>query len=841
MRVSLLLTLSPILVTNGYLLSDPWPLVTPLLGDISAPCKEASHEYKGLLSQAMERQMLGAPLTSDQRNALRRLDSNGQMPFLQEGILQDTHEFDLCSVLGELGGPGDLVDLCDKIPDDLTVLQIPFGNAAGPGLERTCRHLQKSKYCHNNMLRLSVGNSEDVFNPFIHTDAQNLKTLALGLNLQNNLSKNYQNAFDGSFVIRKKSGSNTTIDTKDTTEASNNILIEKIFDQNSYMNKLQEALTKLYIETSGNAIEDETKVGESIFATLITLWYIQNWYNGPIAGVPFPYQGVCYPSACTERDIHNNNLEVAKLIFSGDKVIAFTPLNMPGFEGVGCTDREKYNSEWKSENYAVVVLFCCIGVLVLMGTFVDVYHRSSFGKKLAEKNKIERPGLFKQILTAFSLQTNLEFIFKPPMKKGSNRLDCLEGIRAISMTWVILGHNFAFGSWFMHGRNKEYIQQIQGPEKAGGLAFEAIAQGEYSVDTFLFIGATLLSYLLLKDLDKSNGWFHAKGLVRVFFFYINRYLRITIPLALSIAFFVGITPLLITQPLRAAGLALSEAENCKEVWWRHLLFFNIWGRYDGGGDSCIGQTWYLAFDMEWFLVSPLIVYPLWLGKYGRTQKLMGIIWWCMLFAGFFIAHIVYVYRGDDIERYSSEHFLPNWNFAPWGWRSHCYMLGLMTGYILHETKDKEIKISNALNLSIWSFVFLVAFSLIYGPYNITSGLEHDAYEAMMKTSWGLCLAWVVIACVKGYGGPVNDFLSWGLWASVSKISFMTYLFHMSWNWYYFNIQDYNVDFSMWLMTQIFVAQLFVDLSLGLAASLTLELPFGKIQKILLQKLLGGRG
>ena len=55
-------------------------------------------------------------------------------------------------------------------------------------------------------------------------------------------------------------------------------------------------------------------------------------------------------------------------------------------------------------------------------------------------------------------------------------------------------------------------------------------------------------------------------------------------------------------------------------------------------------------------------------------------------------------------------------------------------------------------------------------------------------------------------------------ASISEISFMTHLFH-------FNIQDYNVDFSMWLLTKIFVAHLFVCLSLGLAASLTLELPF----------------
>ena len=98
----------------------------------------------------------------------------------------------------------------------------------------------------------------------------------------------------------------------------------------------------------------------------------------------------------------------------------------------------------------------------------------------------------------------------------------------------------------------------------------------------------------------------------------------------------------------------------------------------------------------------------------------------------------------------------------------------------------------------------------------------------------------MFACVKGYGGPINDLLSWGLWAPISKISFMTYLFHMSFNWYYFAMQDYNVDFTMWLLTEIFVAQVAVCLFIGLIGCLTLELPFGKIQKLLMQRLLGGK-
>ena len=66
---------------------------------------------------------------------------------------------------------------------------------------------------------------------------------------------------------------------------------------------------------------------------------------------------------------------------------------------------------------------------------------------------------------------------------------------------------------------------------------------------------------------------------------------------------------------------------------------------------------------------------------------------------------------------------------------------------------------------------------------------------------------------------------------------MTYLFHMSLNWYFFLLQSYPVDYSMWQMTEMFVPQVWVCLLAGLLGSLTLEIPFGKVQKILIQQLL----
>ena len=78
----------------------------------------------------------------------------------------------------------------------------------------------------------------------------------------------------------------------------------------------------------------------------------------------------------------------------------------------------------------------------------------------------------------------------------------------------------------------------------------------------------------------------------------------------------------------------------------------------------------------------------------------------------------------------------------------------MTGYLLHITKDKGVKMHPALNLVIWAAVSVVAFLLVYGDYWVKTEEQNHDYLTMKKWSWGLCLAWITFACVRGYGGTV---------------------------------------------------------------------------------------
>jgi len=57
-------------------------------------------------------------------------------------------------------------------------------------------------------------------------------------------------------------------------------------------------------------------------------------------------------------------------------------------------------------------------------------------------------------------------------------------------------------------------------------------------------------------------------------------------------------------------------------------------------------------------------------------------------------------------------------------------------------------------------------------------LEEAFYLTFTRMAWPLGLCWVVFACMQGYGGLANSFLSSPLWQPMSKLSYSAYIFHM---------------------------------------------------------------
>ena len=108
-------------------------------------------------------------------------------------------------------------------------------------------------------------------------------------------------------------------------------------------------------------------------------------------------------------------------------------------------------------------------------------------------------------------------IAKADVKSGKERLGCLDGIRFISISWVALGHTTAELST-KPMRNSigiitNYVKEYQ--------SWNMILNAFWSVDSFFCVSGCLVTYLTLKEMEKS------KGKINLFFFYLHRYLRYT--------------------------------------------------------------------------------------------------------------------------------------------------------------------------------------------------------------------------------------------------------------------------------------------------------------------------
>ena len=114
-------------------------------------------------------------------------------------------------------------------------------------------------------------------------------------------------------------------------------------------------------------------------------------------------------------------------------------------------------------------------------------------------------------------------------------------------------------------------------------------------------------------------------------------------------------------------------------------------------------------------------------------------------------------------------------------------MGLGLGYLLYQTKDNSKLPFNPMALAwIWAVAFLVGSLVIFGlvPYQKDSTLvaslaERAIYGGFHRLAWALALSWVILACIKGAGGPVNSILSWPAWVPLARMSFAIYLVHMT--------------------------------------------------------------
>ncbi len=82
-----------------------------------------------------------------------------------------------------------------------------------------------------------------------------------------------------------------------------------------------------------------------------------------------------------------------------------------------------------------------------------------------------------------------------------------------------------------------------------------------------------------------------------------------------------------------------------------------------------------------------------------------------------------------------------------------------------------------LVLSLWACAFATGIAVVYGidaqgilnSGDLPSDTAEAFYNAFHRLAWGLALAWLIFACHNGYGGFIQDFLSWEAFLPLSRL------------------------------------------------------------------------
>ena len=505
--------------------------------------------------------------------------------------------------------------------------------------------------------------------------------------------------------------------------------------------------------------------------------------------------GMCVPVSCNMTDLHffvnesNNYLQqniypFVLLTTDADEVVTTTSRTVP--LGAGAI---------------VMVTVCSIFLfLAAVGTLLDVgvrilsfvltklskdcpnydtrserapllgrHCRSDDGPSIRPRNDVLlRLNTPLEFITAFSLFKNVQMILST--KQPPTAITSLNGIRVISMFWVILAHTFV---WFSSSlTNPLYVFYRLAPR----FSAQVITNGYFSVDSFFFLSGVLVAYLTLREMERKRGRFP------VLTYYLHRYLRLTMVYAFILFFYWFLTLHLGSGPTwqSDAGEGSTDYAACRKYWWTNLLYINNFYPWKLG-EECMGWTWYLANDMQFFVLAPLVLIPLY-HVFPVGLLISGVL----LAATFgvngaisgkhqFSANTL-LEPNNDIQ--SDEIYIkPYCRAAP-------YIVGILLGFVLF--KKLRLKIHWTVNWALYGVIWAVAagccFSTVYGLYDSFHGhklslAENVSYFMFSRFVWAVGLALMVYACHNGYGWVVNDFLSMKFWIPLSRLTYTAYLIH----------------------------------------------------------------
>ncbi|KAH8318663.1 hypothetical protein KR074_000740, partial [Drosophila pseudoananassae] len=366
------------------------------------------------------------------------------------------------------------------------------------------------------------------------------------------------------------------------------------------------------------------------------------------------------------------------------------------------------------------------------------------------------------ILKVFSARANSRALFRVTTKPNPNVIQCLHGIRCMSLIWVCFGHDYIIGITSPNINLYDVYEWAKTP------FVNVINEGVFAVDTFFFISGLLVAMVPLRAMEKANGK------LNIPLMYLHRYLRLTPIVAVSILVYLKLLPRMADGPLYG-NWNFDNYDNCNDNWYWTLLYIQNYA----ADKECLAHTWYLAIDTQLYIIAPILLLLVY--KFGKKGAAVVLLFMLGLAAYLFSIMVINDYSllnggggdgGTDLSHYTHT-------------RASGWLVGFLFGYFLHSTRGKVFKLNRPSVWIGWILSLALLFTCVFAmdPYGTGKSktipiLNEAFYVSLSRIAWPLGLSWVVFACMQGYGGLANSFLTSPLWQPLSKLSFCVYMGHL---------------------------------------------------------------
>ena len=472
--------------------------------------------------------------------------------------------------------------------------------------------------------------------------------------------------------------------------------------------------------------------------------------------------GMCVPLSC------NKEKEYEDLLEETFKMASWHYIHVEASKPV-C--KSSHSVAYSSGAIAVLIVCGLFVTAAVVGTIADLALTYTCVRLPFQKLK-----LLLDIITAFSFFKNIHAI--STTKQPSSTISSLNGIRVLSILWIVLCHIHVWYTTFKPLRNQAILERDIFPRPW----YQAILNGYFFVDSFFLLSGTIAAYNNFRAMDRrKNNWCRFP----IFNYYVHRYLRLTMVYAF-VVFFRHLVIHLSDGPL-AIHLSTDPEnqhyKNCDDYWWTNLLYINNiypWRMRD----QCMFWTWSLANDMQFYVIAPLILVPLYYSlKRGLT--ITGLLLSLSFIITGAIAGVndyspvsaLKPFEPDGKEQTDDIYVKPYCRIAP-------YLVGLILGYILHNRVQLPFDGAkkHLCYAIMWILATLIFASILFGLYGTWYGhqmskLENIAFYTFTHFAWGVGVALVVFACNNGYGWIINDFLSMKIWVPLSRLTYIVSLVH----------------------------------------------------------------